>query len=162
MSKSATKGRRRRGSSERPLVGPMSIVVLALATAAFLGFYSPESLPLLGIGMLPTLGAAFAERQSKGIWLTVGWLNFAGLSNWLLDLWASGQHFSAAAAQLRSLTPILIAYLASLGGWILYMIMPSIAGAVVVAGLTRRKTRLLAKQKKLVEQWDRGIIRRQG
>ncbi len=171
MSKVATKGRRvsgppqrgaraaRRGSPERPLVGPLSIIVMALAIAAVLGIYSPESLPLLGIGMLPTLGAAFAERNSKGIWIAVGWLDFAGLSNWLLDMWlADGR--GADKAQLHSLTPILAAYLASMGGWILYAIMPTIAGAAIVSGLGRKRARLLAKQKKLVEQWDRGIIKR--
>ena len=168
MSKAATKAQRgsrpRRsgggGKADRPLIGPLSIVVLALAVAVALGIYSPESLPLLGIGMLPTLGAAFAERQSKGIWITVGWLDFAGMANWLLDLWAPDHHAGQAAAQLRSVTPILAAYLSSMGGWLLYAIMPTIAAAAIVAGLKRRRTRLVAKQKKLVEQWDRGIIRR--
>jgi hypothetical protein len=160
MSKPATKAQRPPAATERPVVGPTVIIVFALALAGVLWIYERDSLPLVGIGMLPTAGAALASRNHKGIWITVGWLDFAGLSYWLMDLWASDQQAGQTAAQMNTIAPILTAYVASLGGWILYMAMPSVTRVFIAASLRRRKTRLQAKQKKLVDRWDRGIMRR--
>ncbi|HEY1722034.1 MAG TPA: hypothetical protein VGG27_12370 [Magnetospirillaceae bacterium] len=154
----ATKGRRSAsGKEDRPLISPLLMLVFGLSLLGLLAAYSSESLLLLGIGMLPTVGAAFAGRKEKGVWISVGWLNFAGLSNWLLDLWSSDHTLSYATAQLRTVAPILVAYAAAALGWFLYLAMPAVARGIIAASLRRRKANLVGKQRALVDQWDNGI-----
>lgn len=128
---------------------------------AFVPFSLPTLL-LLFVGMLPTLAAAFVERgTAKQAWVSVGGLNFAGLSNWLLNLWFAHHTLSYAIAELRSVTPLLVAYASSALGWALYLAMPPLVNAVTTVTSQRRVVTLAAQQRKLVEQWGEGVVSRE-
>jgi hypothetical protein len=158
MSSAAAKTARIQAEDQdRPLLSPLVKIVLAVCVLGLLAVYSYESLPLLGLGMLPTLGAAFAGRNEKGVWISVGWMNLAGLSYWLLDLWSADHSMSYASAQLRTVVPILVSYGAAALGWFLYLGMPAVTGAFIAGSLRRWRNNLQSKQTKLVEQWDSGI-----
>lgn len=143
-----------------PLLNSTNKIVVGLALLALVPFSLPTLL-LLFVGMLPTLAAAFAERgTARQAWVSVGGLNFAGLSNWLLNLWFSHHTLSYAISQLRTITPILVAYAASALGWALYLAMPPLVNAITSVTSQRRVIALAAQQRKLIEQWGDGVISR--
>ncbi len=155
------KGAKGASASGAPLISSTNRIVIILALLALVPFSLPTLL-LLFVGMLPTLAAAFAERgTARQAWVSVGGLNFAGLSNWLLNLWFSHHTLSYAITQLRTVTPILVAYAASALGWALYLAMPPLVNAVTSVTSQRRVVTLAAQQRKLIEQWGDGVISRE-
>ena len=109
--------------------------------------------------MLPTLAAVAAERgTARQAWVSVGGLNFAGLSNWLLNLWFGHHTWSYAVAELLTVTPLVVAYVSSALGWALYLAMPPLVNAVTAVTSQRRVVALSAQQRKLVEQWGDGVV----
>ena len=148
-------------SSGQPLISPTNRIVLGLALIALVPFSLP-TLILLFAGMLPTLAAAFLERgTAKQAWVSVGGLNFAGLSNWLLNLWFAHHTIGYAIGQLETITPLLVAYAASALGWALYLAMPPLVNAVTSVTSQRRVITLAAEQRKLVEQWGDEVVSRE-
>jgi hypothetical protein len=144
-----------------PLISHTNKLVIGLALLALVPFSLPTLL-LLFVGMLPTLAAAFAERgTARQAWVSVGGLNFAGLSNWLLNLWFSHHTLSYAVSQLRTITPLLVAYAASALGWALYLAMPPLVNSVTKVTSQRRVITLAAQQRKLVETWGDEVISRE-
>lgn len=167
--KSAVKGKGKAGkplpakaaASTGPLISPTNRIVLMLALLALVPFSLPTLL-MIFVGMLPTIAAAFAERGSaRQAWVSVGGLNFAGLSNWLINLWFGHHTLTYAVAQLRTVTPLLVAYAASALGWALYLAMPPLVNAVTSVTSKRRVIVLAAQQRKLIEQWGDGVITRE-
>lgn len=161
------KGKATRGQApkpaetSRPLISPTNRIVLMLALLALVPFSLPTLL-MLFVGMLPTVAAAFAERgTARQAWVSVGGLNFAGLSNWLINLWFGHHTLTYAVAQLRTITPLLVAYAASALGWALYLAMPPLVNAVTSVTSKRRVVVLAAQQRKLIELWGEGVITRE-
>jgi len=156
----AARGGKAATAESGPLISPTNRIVLMLALLALVPFSLPTLL-LLFVGMLPTLVAAFAERgTAKQAWISVGGLNFAGLSNWLLNLWFAHHTLSFAVAQLLTITPLVVAYASAGVGWALYLAMPPLVNAVTTVTSQRRVVALSAQQRKLVEQWGEGVISR--
>lgn len=148
-------------ASGGPLISPTDQIVLMLALLALVPFSLPTLL-MIFVGMLPTIAAAFAERGSaRQAWVSVGGMNFAGLSNWLINLWFGHHTLTYAVAQLRTVTPLLVAYAASALGWALYLAMPPLVNAVTSVTSKRRVIVLAAQQRKLIEQWGDGVITRE-
>jgi len=144
-----------------PLISPTNRIVLGLTLLALVPFSLP-TLILLFAGMMPTIAAAFLERgTARQAWVSVGGLNFAGLSNWLLSLWFGHHTISYAVAQLKSVTPLLVAYATSALGWALYLAMPPLVNAVTTVTSQRRVVALSSQQRKLVEQWGEGVVTRE-
>lgn len=147
-------------ASTGPLLSPTNRIVVMLALLALVPFSLPTLL-MLFVGMLPTVAAAFAERgTARQAWVSVGGMNFAGLSNWLISLWFGHHTLTYAVAQLRTVTPLLVAYAASALGWALYLAMPPLVNAVTSVTSKRRVVTLAAQQRKLIEQWGDGVITR--
>jgi hypothetical protein len=149
------------GVSDKPLISPANRMLLILGGLALVPFSLPTLL-LLFVGMLPTLAAVFLERgTAKQAWVSVGGLNFAGLSNWLLNLWFAHHTLNYAVAQLKTITPLLVAYLTAALGWALYLAMPPLVNAVTAVTSRRRVISLAADQRKLVEQWGEEVVGRE-
>ena len=147
-------------AGDKPLISPTNRLVLMLALLALVPFSLPTLL-LLFVGMLPTLAAALLERgTAKQAWVSVGGLNFAGLSNWLLNLWFAHHTLGYAVAQLKTITPLLVAYAAAALGWALYLAMPPLVNAVTAVTSRRRVITLAAEQRKLIEQWGEEVVSR--
>ncbi len=144
-----------------PLITPANRIVLMLAGLALVPFALPTLLLLL-IGMLPTLAAVFAERgSSKQAWVSVGGLNFAGLAHWMLNLWFAHHTLGYAIQQLRTITPLIVAYGGAALGWAIYLAMPPLVNAVTTVTSQRRVVTLAAEQRKLVELWGDSVISRE-
>src|SRR5579871_6107838 len=143
------------------IFGAVNKLWLILFLMCLIPFLIP-TLILLVVAMLPTLAALFAERGSaKQAWVSVGGMNFAGISYWLLNLWFAHHTIGYALEQLRSITPLVVAYSSSALGWAIYLAMPPVVNAITTVTSQRRVVQLSAQQRKLVEQWGDGVISRE-
>lgn len=133
---------------------------LMLVIAALL--VVPVSIPSLLIvclGMLPTLGAALMERgPHRYAWLSVGAMNFAGVSPYLLDLWFKGHTMERALTSLADVFAWLVILGSAAFGWLLYLSMPPVVGAFLQVAAQRRIATLRSNQRKLVEQWGPDVV----
>jgi len=123
----------------------------------------PFSLPTLMVmvcALLPTLGAALAERgPGRYAWICVGGLNFSGLAPWLFDLWFGHHTIDYAIHQITGVSMLLISYGAAGVGWLIYLSVPPVVSTFTTMTSQRRSVTLLADQKKLLEIWGDGIAK---
>jgi len=154
-------GKGGKAASGGPVISPTNRMVMILALLALVPFSLPTLL-LLFVGMLPTIAAAFLERGSaRQAWVSVGGLNFAGISNWLLALWFGHHTLGYAIDEIKTVTPLLVAYIAAALGWALYLAMPPLVNAVTAVTSRRRVITLAAEQRRLVDEWGDEVMTRE-
>lgn len=128
--------------------GMVLTILFVLSAALFL----PTTV-FLFFAMLPTCAAYFADR--KGGWkaITVGAMNMAGCTPFLLALWTGGNTTADALGLITNpLTVIVIFAAASIG----FLIEWAMSGIVVTIMSQRAKMRLgdiEKRRKNLVERW---------
>lgn len=133
----------------------MLLVIAALLIVPI----SIPSLTIIVFGMLPTVGAALTDRgPHRYAWLSVGGLNFAGISPYLMDLWFKGHTMERALSSLTDVFALLVIFGSAAFGWLLYMVMPPVVGAFLQVAAQRRITTLRSNQRKLVEQWGPDVV----
>lgn len=109
-----------------------------------LGCLIPFGIPtmLICIGLTPTIVALFTDTDSQksGV-ATVGYMNFAGVLPFLIQLWQSGQSMEVAMTIVRD--PFSWAVMlgsAGIGHLILYAVPPIIASVIVINQENRLRT----------------------
>ena len=113
---------------------------------------------LLAVAMMPTFVAALvdrAKRKTKAI--TVGAMNLAGSTPFLLELWMEGHNFAKAFDIVTDAKAIVVMYAAAGVG---YIIDWALTGVVSGFLLQRGKARVKAiekRQKELVERWGKEV-----
>ena len=120
--------------------GKVKVTFFLLLGLAALPFLLPTVLVCLGL--LPTLVAlvADADRQKSSA-MTIGFMNLAGVTPFLIDLWQQGQTMEAALHILgQSNTWLIMFGAAGIGKLLLYAIPPAMATLT----LTRMEVRLRA------------------
>ncbi len=109
---------------------------------------------MLTIGMLPAIVASFIDKsKEKMLGLTVGAMNLAGCTPFVLQLWTTSHTISGAVEILSDPLTIVIMYFAAAFG---YMLEWSLTGMVVVFVTEKAKLRLdeIEKtQEDLVRKW---------
>lgn len=149
--KPTSKGQKKGGSNR----------LLILLTLIALVPFSLPTLVVLFVGLLPTLVAAIVERgKERYAWICVGGLNFAGLSPWLFKLWFGHHTLIYSIELVTGITMMLAAYACAGLGWLLYMSTPPVVMAFMKMTGQRRSTNLTANQKKLVETWGDGVMKK--
>jgi len=134
--------------------------LLILITAMALVPFSLPTLMVLFCAMLPTLGAALAERSgSRYAWVCVGGMNFSGVAPWLFDLWFGHHTIDYAIHQITGISMLLISYGAAGFGWMIYLAVPPVVATITTMTSQRRSVVLISDQKKLVELWGEGIAK---
>jgi hypothetical protein len=134
--------------------------LLILVTAMALVPFSLPTLMVMVCAMLPTLGAALAERGgSRYAWVCVGGMNFSGLAPWLFDLWFGHHTIDYAIHQITGVSMLLISYGAAGVGWMIYLAVPPVVATFTTMTSQRRSVVLIADQKKLLEIWGDGIAK---
>lgn len=109
---------------------------------------------LLFFGMIPTLVAGIVDRSKRGTRvITVGAMNLAGCTPFLLDLWTSGHSMEIALTLLSSPVTVIVMWMAAVVG---YMIDWSVSGIVSTVLVQRAEARLQSIRKRheaLAERW---------
>jgi hypothetical protein len=113
----------------------------------------PSAMILL-IGMMPALVAALLDRAHKGAkGLTVGAMNLAGCSPFLIQLWSKGNKFDLALSIISDPRTIVVIYSAAgIGYMIDWALTGIIASFMMQSGLKRRKD-ILRLQDTLERRW---------
>jgi ABC-type Fe3+ transport system permease subunit len=115
----AEKGAKRKG-------GFKLIFVMTL-----IGCFIPFGIPtlLVGLGLTPTLVALATDTDEKRSGLaTIGYLNFAGVLPFWIDLWTNGQSMDVAMRIIRDpYSWVIMLGAAGIGHLILYTVPPTIS-----------------------------------
>ncbi len=104
---------------------------------------------LVCIGLFPTLIALFTDTdKNKSSVAAVGYMNFAGVLPFLVDLWSSGQSMDVAVRIITDpFSWVVMLGAAGIGHLIIYSIPPVIAGMVI----TKKANRLVHLREGVVQ-----------
>ncbi len=142
--------RRRKGRGVTP--SPAAIILI-LIMIPLLVLFRPTAV-VIGIGMIPTLIAYFADKDpDKTAPLTVGALNAIGVIYWVLSLWEQHNDVRKAILILTDPVSLLTMYGAAGAGWAIYYGVPSAVASYVVMRSHGQISKLEGAQRKLVEEW---------
>lgn len=113
---------------------------------------------LLCIGMLPTPAAALWDRaRKKMIVITVGAMNLAGCTPYLMQLWRHGNSFEKAFDIISDPQTIIIMYVAAGAGYAISWAMTDITASVLYKRGRARQREIKKIQEGLVERWGKGV-----
>ena len=119
---------------------------------------SLSSMMILLFGMLPTLVAYIIDRSPRNYAMyCVGGMNLSGVFPYLLELWTGNHDIDAAIEILTNPASLLVMYAAAGFGWMLFMAIPPLVGAVMTVMSERRLTYLHDKQKDIVKEWGEDV-----
>ncbi|MEQ9200291.1 MAG: hypothetical protein RLN80_09905, partial [Rhodospirillales bacterium] len=154
MAKTAKKKISRGGKQAASRGGNPVLRLLWWLVAMIFAIMFYASLIMLLVGMLPTIVARIIDRsESRMRFVSVGGLNLAGLSPYLISLWFGRNDLETAAYLIFDPLALLVIYGLSAVGWVMYNMTPPLVGAVLEMTSQRRMTALREKQRSLVTEW---------
>lgn len=125
---------------------------------AIVGLFTLPTILILGIGMLPTLGAMLSDRRKeKYATLCVGAMNFTGVLPFMIRLWTEDHSYERAFVVIADPFTWLVMYGAAAVGWAIYFVAPGIVGMFIGMRTEQRIQRLRRRQRDLVEEWGPGV-----
>ncbi len=123
-----------------------------------IGLFTLPTILVMGIGMLPTLGALITDRRKeKYATLCVGAMNFTGVLPFMIQLWTEDHSYEHAFQVIAQPTTWLVMYGAAALGWAIYFVAPGIVGMFIGMRTEQRIQRLRRRQRDLVEEWGPGV-----
>lgn len=131
---------------------------LAMALVAVLAMTALPLCILMLTGLLPTMAAALVDRyRAKYLTRAVGFMNLAGLTPLIVQLWTSGLTMDGAAGILSRPINWLTMYGAAAIGWVLFLGMPSLARIFVDIRADQLQRDLQARAKHLIAEWGEEV-----
>lgn len=131
--------------------------VLGVASLITSVVFVPTSI-LLGIGMMPTVGAALVDKSGKGVKaLTVGAMNLAGTTPFLIDLWTSGNTIAYSLKLVTDPRTIIIIYCAAIAGYLIDWALSGIVAGIILQRGTKRRKDILKRQSDLRDRWGEEV-----
>jgi len=119
--------------------------------------FMPTTIVLL-LGMIPTVVAAVIDRTGKGTKaLTVGSMNLAGCTPFLIDLWMTGHTAENAVTIISNPQTMVVIYAASGIGYLISWAMAGIVGTIMVQRGNLRLKEIQKLQTEMVERWGREV-----
>ncbi len=113
---------------------------------------------LLFVGMLPTPAAALGGRgRKKTMVITVGAMNLAGCSPFLMELWGHGNSFDKAFDIVADPETIIIIYCAAAAGYAISWAMTDITATTLYKRGRARQKAIEKRQEELIERWGKGV-----
>ena len=133
---------------------------LLAVTFVLVVIISLPTVVLLFFAMMPAIVAFIIDRSpQKYSVYCVGGINFCGVYPFLTDLW-TGQHtVSAAVDILTDVFSLLLIYSAAGFGWMIFIAVPPLVGAVLTVISQRRVAQLSRIQRTLIEEWGEDVGR---
>src|SRR5215467_11297968 len=131
---------------------------VAMALVAVLAVTALPLCILLLTGLVPTMVATVVDRyRAKYLTRAVGFMNLAGLTPLVVQLWSSGLTMNSVAGILSRPVNWLTMYGAAGVGWVLFLGMPSLARIFVDIRADQLQRDLKARAKHLVEEWGEEV-----
>ena len=120
--------------------------------------WSLSSMMILLFGMLPTLVAFIIDRSPRNYAMyCVGGMNFSGVFPYLLELWTGNHDIDTAIDILTDVFNLLVMYSGAGFGWMLFMAIPPLVGAVMTVMSERRLAHLKDSQKAIIKEWGEDV-----
>ncbi len=140
---------------KKSLLGRNAILLFGLLSAIM---FLPTTLVIV-VGMLPTPMVAMVERTGKRLAkaVTVGAMNLAGCSLFVVELWSNGQTFDRALSIITDPTAIIVMYGAASAGYVIDWAMTGLVANVMYERGKKRQKDILLEQEALVERWGREV-----
>jgi|SRR5579859_304959 hypothetical protein len=136
--------------------GASATVAIALVTVL-----AVTALPLcilLLSGLVPTMVATVVDRyRAKYLTRAVGFMNLAGLTPFVVQLWSTGLTMDGVASILSKPINWLTMYGAAGIGWVLFLGMPSLARVFVDIRADQLQRELKIRAKQLAEEWGEEV-----
>lgn len=112
----------------------------------------------LFFAMMPTLVAGLVDRSGKGTRaLTVGAMNLAGCTPFLLELWTGGHTAENAMILISNPRTVIVIYCAAGIGYLIDWAMSGIVATVMIQRSASRLKEIKKRQAELVERWGREV-----
>jgi hypothetical protein len=136
--------------------GKFKAILILIAFCAAAPFCLPTL--LICLGLLPALVALITDTDpEKNTAATIGFMNFAGVSPFLIDLWLKGQTWEAAFAILREPTNWMVMLgSAAIGHLILYAV-PPVVMLFTMTKMDLRLKKLRDAQEELKAIWGADV-----
>ncbi len=151
MAKKNTKKNKRKNRSSWRL----RCLLVAITMSSLMAM--PTSIVMI-IGMLPTFTAFLVDRTSERTRvLTVGAMNLAGCTPFILRLWTSGHTIDNALAIMVDPRTIIVMYCAAGVGYLIDWSVSSLMATVMVGRATSRRAQIVKQQVALVERWGKEV-----
>ncbi len=113
---------------------------------------------MLCFAMLPTVVAALVDKTKKGTKaLTVGAMNLAGTTPFLIDLWAQGHRSDIALTIITDPRTIIVIYCAAGIGYLIDWAMTGIVATFMAQRGKSRIQEIEERQKALEKRWGREV-----
>jgi len=149
----------------RPVAKPVGRAARRSASAtvaiALVTLLAVTALPLcilLLTGLVPSMVAALVDRyRAKYLTRTVGFMNLAGLTPLVVQLWGAGHTMLGLADILSRPINWLTMYGAAGIGWVLFLGMPSLARVFVDIRADQLQRDLEARAAGLVREWGEEV-----
>ncbi|MDB2682933.1 hypothetical protein N9Z27_01625 [Alphaproteobacteria bacterium] len=116
----------------------------------------PTSL-LLFVGMLPTIACVFATRGKRTKVVTVGAMNLAGCSPFLLDLWTKQHNLESSVEIVSDPWAIVVMYASASVGYLLDWATEGLVVNFMYQKAGARQKQILKRKKELVERWGKKV-----
>jgi len=113
---------------------------------------------MLFLGMLPTMVAIFVDRtHEKTRALSVGAMNLAGCSPFVLQLWTTHHAVENAITIISDPLTIIVMYCAAGVGYVIDWAVSGLVGGIMIHRAVARREQIKTIQAGLVERWGREV-----
>ncbi len=147
--KGKKKGAKKKGGFQKQLLLGGGILMAGVFMASTL---------LLIVGMLPTFVAVFVDRsKKKNKALTVGSMNMAGCTPFLLELWSQGHSLDKAIFIISDPMAIVVMYAAAGIGYLIDWAMTGVISIILFDRAKSRKKAIEKQQEELAERWGKEV-----
>ena len=125
-----------------------------LIAALMLGVVFNALAVILLVGMIPTIVAAIVDRsEGRMRAVTVGAINFAGCTPFLVEVFKKGNTIETAITYITQPRTIVVMYMAAGMGYLIDWAMTGIVSAIMVQRAKARIKEIKKDQKDLIERW---------
>ena len=109
---------------------------------------------ILAVGMVPTVVAAIVDKtEGKMRTMTVGAINFAGCTPFMIDVFKQGNSIETAITYIVEPQTIVVIYFAAGMGYTIDWAITGIVSSIMVQKGKKRRKDILKAQKDLVDRW---------
>lgn len=129
------------------------LVTFALFLGAVMVIAALPLVVLIVAGMMPTAAVSVIDRRPRYLTYTVGMLNFAGVTPFLLIVAKHDMTMIVAVAKLAEPLTWIVMYGAAAAGWLISGATPTLARAGIELQAFQRRRALEALGKAIREEW---------
>lgn len=141
--------KRKKAIKGRGLLAQFLIIALLL-----LGVMFSSMAIILMIGMIPTIVSMIVDStKGKTRTITVGCVNFAGCTPFLVEMLKKGNNIEDAVSYILEPRTIVVMYMAAAMGYLIDWALTGIVSSIMVQKAKKRLKDIESEQKALVERW---------